>query len=150
MACHCGDGALRDFVGVFGGQSVSQSRGRSGSRCSRGGRAFAFVAAGAFGGRSVDRSAHGEAWFDGRVDFAPKVVDFAAQGFPLMGGRLDVLNGKLVAALVYGRRKHIVNLFVTPEGSTAFVSGVGERQGYRWLAWQAGGFDYVAVTDASA
>ena len=89
-------------------------------------------------------------WFDGRVDFAPKVVDFAAQGFPLMGGRLDVLNGKLVAALVYGRRKHIVNLFVTPEGSTAFVSGMGERQGYRWLAWQAGGFDYVAVTDASA
>jgi anti-sigma factor (TIGR02949 family) len=88
-------------------------------------------------------------WFDGRVDFAPKVVDFSGQGFPLLGGRLDVLNGKTVAALVYGRRKHIVNVFVAPPGAAHMQNGAGEIQGYRWLAWQTGGFDYVAVTDAA-
>jgi len=89
-------------------------------------------------------------WFDGRVDFAPKVADFAGDGFPLLGGRLDVLNGRTVAALVYGRRKHIINVFAAPEGTASTRSGSGEIQGYRWLAWRAGGFDYVAVTDASA
>ena len=89
-------------------------------------------------------------WFDGRVDFAPKVADFSAQGFPLLGGRLDVLNGKTVAALVYGRRKHVVNVFVAQHGALGAEGGAGEIQGYRWLAWRADGFDYVAVTDASA
>ena len=88
-------------------------------------------------------------WFDGRVDFAPHVSDFAAQGFPLLGGRLDVLDGKTVAALVYGRRKHIINVFVAPQGAMASASGSGERQGYRWIAWQSGGFDYIAVSDTS-
>lgn len=89
-------------------------------------------------------------WFDGRVDFAPKVTDFAPQGFPLLGGRLDVLDGKTVAALVYGRRKHIINVFVAPQGTMASASGSGERQGYRWIAWQSGGFDYIVVSDTSA
>jgi mycothiol system anti-sigma-R factor len=89
-------------------------------------------------------------WFDGRVDFAPKVADFSAEGFPLIGGRLDVVNGKTVAALVYGRRKHIVNVFVGQQGSTPRQSGSGELQGYHWLAWQASGFEYVAVSDAAA
>ena len=89
-------------------------------------------------------------WFDGRVDFAPKVTDFSADGFPLLGGRLDVLNGKTAAALVYGRRKHIINVFVAPQQSGTSVSSEGERQGYRWLAWQSSGFDYIAVTDAGA
>ena len=89
-------------------------------------------------------------WFDGRVDFAPKVADFSAEGFPLSGGRLDVLNGKTVGALVYARRKHIINVFVAPKESSAPINGAGERQGYHWLAWQSGAFDYIAVTDASA
>ena len=89
-------------------------------------------------------------WFDGRVDFAPKVSDFLAEGFPLLGGRLDILNGKTVAALVYGRRKHIINVFVAPRPAGVLENGAGERQGYRWLAWQSGGFDYIAVTDAGA
>ena len=89
-------------------------------------------------------------WFDGRVDFAPRVSDFSAQGFPLLGGRLDVLNGSTVAALVYGRRKHIINVFVAPQGRNAFAEGAGERQGYHWLGWQTGGFDYLAVSDVAA
>jgi len=87
-------------------------------------------------------------WFNGRVDFSPKVTDFSAEGFPLLGGRLDVLNGRTVAALVYGRRKHIINVFVGPPIPGQSVNGRGERQGYRWLAWEAGGFDYIAVSDA--
>jgi anti-sigma factor (TIGR02949 family) len=89
-------------------------------------------------------------WFDGRVDFAPKVADFSAEGFPLLGGRLDVLNGRTVAALVYGRRKHVVNVFVAQHGAVGAAGGTGEIQGYRWRAWRSDGLDYVAVTDASA
>jgi anti-sigma factor RsiW len=88
-------------------------------------------------------------WFDGRVDFAPSVQDFAAEGFPLLGGRLDVLGGRTVAALVYGRRKHIVSVFVSkPQGSET-LSGEGEMQGYHWLAWQQNGFLYCAVSDVA-
>jgi anti-sigma factor RsiW len=88
-------------------------------------------------------------WFDGRIDFAPKVTDFANEGFPLQGGRLDVLNGRTVAALVYGRRKHFINVFVAQPGA-GVPSGSGQVQGYHWLAWQSGGLDFIAVTDASA
>ena len=88
-------------------------------------------------------------WFDGKLDFAPPVRDFAADGFPLMGGRLDVLDGKTVAALVYGRRKHIINVFVwpvaSPESNQAALSGA--NQGYNWLEWQSGGFAFCAVSD---
>ena len=89
-------------------------------------------------------------WFNGRLDFAPPVRDFAAAGFPLLGGRLDVVEGRTVAALVYGRRKHIINVFVEkapPEGSW---SGSGTVQGYQWLAWQASGFSFCAVSDVAA
>src|SRR3569833_751381 len=51
-------------------------------------------------------------WLDARLDFAPPVTDFAAQGFPLLGGRLDYVEGRRAAVMVYGRRKHMVDVFV--------------------------------------
>jgi mycothiol system anti-sigma-R factor len=89
-------------------------------------------------------------WFDGRIDFAPPVRDFAGDGFPLLGGRLDAAGGKTVAALVYSRRKHIINVFVEKAQPESYWNGAGESQGYRWLAWQRGGFSFCAVSDVAS
>ena len=89
-------------------------------------------------------------WFDGKLDFVPPVNDYAGQGFALVGGRLDVLNGHSVAALVYARRKHTINLFVWParQGETDFY-GWGSRDGYNWGIWQAGDMRFCLVSDAA-
>ena len=89
-------------------------------------------------------------WFDGRIDFAPPVRDFANDGFPLLGGRLDVAGGKTVAALVYARRKHIINVFVEKAQPESYWNGAGEAQGYHWLAWQENGFSFCAVSDVAS
>ena len=89
-------------------------------------------------------------WFDGKLDFIPPVGDFSQQGFPLLGGRLDVVEGHNVAALVYGRRKHLINLFVWPAGKDPAISGEGSRQGYNWLNWRAGDMQFYLVSDVSA
>jgi len=89
-------------------------------------------------------------WFDGRLDFAPPVRDFSSDGFPLLGGRLDVVQGRTVAALVYGRRKHIVNVFVDRTQPEESWNGAGVTQGYHWLAWQKDGFTFFAVSDTAA
>ena len=89
-------------------------------------------------------------WFDGKLDFIPPVGDFSQQGFPLLGGRLDVIEGRNVAALVYGRRKHLINLFVWPDGKEPGVSGEGSRQGYNWLSWRAGDMQLCLVSDVSS
>jgi anti-sigma factor RsiW len=86
-------------------------------------------------------------WFDGRIDFAPPVREFAAQGFPLRGGRLDYLDGRPVAALVYGRDKHIINLFVWPSSGGAHLAGDRIVQGYNLVHWTAGGMTFWAVSD---
>lgn len=89
-------------------------------------------------------------WFDGKLDFIPPVNDFAAQGFPLIGGRLDVLNGHSVAAVVYGRRKHTINVFVWPvRQGDASLYGWGSRDGYNWGMWQAGDMTFCLVSDVS-
>jgi anti-sigma factor RsiW len=88
-------------------------------------------------------------WFDGKLDFAPPVHDFAANGFPLLGGRLDVIGGRTVAALVYGRRKHLISVFVEKSASNAPSKGSGEAQGYRWAVWEKDGFNFCAVSDVS-
>lgn len=88
-------------------------------------------------------------WFDGKLDIAPPVHNFAGDGFPLTGGRLDVIEGRTVAALVYGRRKHVVNVFVWRSQDTAPYPEWGERQGYQWVTWKKDGFTFCAVSDAA-
>jgi anti-sigma factor RsiW len=87
-------------------------------------------------------------WFDGKLDFSPPVQDFADQGFPLQGGRLDVVHGQAVAALVYVRRKHFVNVFVWPTDEKDRAPSSGSQQGYQWLEWRKGGMEFCAVSDA--
>jgi anti-sigma factor RsiW len=88
-------------------------------------------------------------WFTGKLDFAPPVVDLSAQGFPLVGGRLDYLQGRPVAALVYRKGAHTINVFVLP-GADAGRSTRPEadvRQGFQLARWQAGGMHFWAVSD---
>jgi anti-sigma factor RsiW len=87
-------------------------------------------------------------WFDGKIDFAPEVRDLSADGFPLIGGRLDYLDGKTVAALVYQRNKHPINLFITPEPTSRSTSPtVITRRGYNVFSWTNSGMKCWAVSD---
>ncbi len=89
-------------------------------------------------------------WLDARLDFAPPVVDLANAGFPLIGGRLDYLDQRQVAALIYQRRKHFINLFVWPAGAgTERAMNTISRQGYQLLHWIDSEFNYWAVSDIS-
>jgi anti-sigma factor RsiW len=89
-------------------------------------------------------------WFNGKLAFVPPVKDYADEGFPLVGGRLDVLGGQNVAALVYSRRKHVINVFVMPtkEPDTP-IHPVGLRQGYQWRHWRRQGMEYCAISDVN-
>ena len=88
-------------------------------------------------------------WFAGRIDFSPDVRDCAADGFPLQGGRLEYVDGRPVAALVYRRDKHVINLFVWPSRDPAAGTGSDSLNGYHELHWTRGGLTYWAVSDAA-
>jgi len=87
-------------------------------------------------------------WFNGKLDFAPPVNDFTSEGFPLIGGRLDYLDGRPVAALVYQRRLHPINLFVwTAPEKYADKATQQTRAGYSILFWARDGMTYCAISD---
>jgi anti-sigma factor RsiW len=89
-------------------------------------------------------------WFNGRLDFSPSVGDFSDHGFPLAGGRLDYVAGRPVAALVYHRRAHPINLFIWPSRPGEEVKEkVLSRQGYQLIRWSHGGMTYWIVSDVN-
>lgn len=91
-------------------------------------------------------------WFNGRIDYAPDVRDLAPAGFPLVGGRLDYVDGARVAVLVYRRNQHPIDLFVVPAnaGHPSGQTAPRQQQGYQIESWAAHGMRYWAITDASA
>lgn len=85
-------------------------------------------------------------WFNGKVDVAPPAPELADKGFPLVGGRLDYIDGRVTPAIVYKRRLHTVNLFVWPAEKGA-AAHTARRDGYSVVEWTAGGLRYAAVSD---
>jgi anti-sigma factor RsiW len=87
-------------------------------------------------------------WFAGKLDFAPPVPDLQDQGFVLLGGRLDYLDDRPAAVLVYRRDKHVINLFIwrSTSGANAPIQAV-DRNGYHLLGWTHAGLAYWAVSN---
>ena len=89
-------------------------------------------------------------WFNGRIDYAPPVTDLAARGFPLIGGRLDYIDGRPVSVLVYRSAQHPVDLYVRPEPGSDTAPALRTERGYQLMYWRSAGMGYWAITDASA
>jgi anti-sigma factor RsiW len=89
-------------------------------------------------------------WFAGRIDYSPPVHDLTAEGFPLVGGRVDVIDGRKVAVLVYRRNQHRIALTLWPAGSSSSEPpGVVQRDGFALARWRHAGFDMRAVSDVA-
>ena len=91
-------------------------------------------------------------WFNGRIKYSPPVEDFTAQGYPLVGGRLEVIGEEPVSALVYHHQKHVINLYVLPArlGKRFAALKTTQRDGFNIIAREDGGFVYVGVSDLNA
>lgn len=90
-------------------------------------------------------------WFHGKLNFAPPVIDLSTQGFALQGGRLDFVDGRTVPVIVYGRRKHVINLFVWPDPDQANrAPSPSIANGYNLVQWRQGGMRLWAISDLAA
>jgi anti-sigma factor RsiW len=88
-------------------------------------------------------------WFEGKLDFAPPVPDLSADGFSLVGGRVDYIAGRSVAVLVYQRRQHFINLFIWPKAGEERVLMETPQRGYNVLHWTDGGLTFWAMSEVS-
>jgi anti-sigma factor RsiW len=87
-------------------------------------------------------------WFNGKLDVSPPVIDLTAQGFTLIGGRLDYVDARAIGAVVYRRRQHVINLFVAQTASTERRAAKIEMvQGFNIRHWSDHGLNYWAVSD---
>ena len=90
-------------------------------------------------------------WFNGKLDVAPPVIDLTAQGFTLVGGRLDYIDARAIGAVVYRRRQHVINLFVSQTSSTEYRAPKTETmQGFNCRRWGNRGLNFWAVSDLGA
>jgi len=87
-------------------------------------------------------------WFKDRLTFTPPALDFSNDGFALQGGRLDVVEDRSVAVLVYARTGHLINVFIWPTRERDTSPRLGSRQGYQWIDWRKEKMEFCAVSDA--
>ncbi|GAB7541210.1 anti-sigma factor family protein [Cupriavidus sp. 8B] len=87
-------------------------------------------------------------WFNGRLDYAPPVVDLAAQGFPLAGGRVDYVGHRTVAVLIYHYQQHPIDLYVFPAQGSISAPAAYAADGYSMARWHQNGMNFWAITDA--
>ena len=86
-------------------------------------------------------------WFTGKLDFSPQVRDLSSDGFDLIGGRLEYLDGHNAAAIVYQRRKHVINLFTWPTSASDEEPQATAQQGFNLVEWTQAGMYYCAISD---
>jgi anti-sigma factor RsiW len=90
-------------------------------------------------------------WFNGKLDVSPPVIDLTAQGFTLLGGRLDYVDARAIGAIVYRRRQHVINLFIAQTPSIERRAAKTETiQGFNIRRWSERGLNYWAVSDIGA
>jgi anti-sigma factor RsiW len=87
-------------------------------------------------------------WFDAKLRSAIPVRDFANEGFALRGGRLDAMEGRSVAVLVYEHNGRPINVFIWPTREPDTSARTGSRQGFQWVDWRKGKTEFCAVSDA--